>query len=172
MEMSSLRSNLSTITDIVFFCGTAIDVRSFFSRNIHFFLRLCSLTIHVSLLIARGQRAFFFCDGLKCCWHTVISAQCSECQRGEKFKTSADQRQGQPWISLKGSHRLQHTPHHNTTHQHTHTTPQAHPRHRHTPQHLYNLFLRDASNTHRYALDWLFDRFFYQTSTRSHFDLR
>ena len=69
MGINPLPGNLSTITDIVlFFLYTAIDVRSCLSsRNIHFFLRLCSLTIHDILLIARGQRAVFFCDGLKCC---------------------------------------------------------------------------------------------------------
>ena len=28
--------------------------------------------------------------------HNVISVQCSECQRGEKFETSADKRQEKP----------------------------------------------------------------------------
>ena len=50
------------------------------------------LTTHDTLLTAPGQRFFFvlvlcvFSSGLKRCWHTVIFAQCSECQRGEKFK--------------------------------------------------------------------------------------
>ena len=38
----------------------------------------------------------FFYDGLKWCLHHAIPVQCSECQSGEKFKTSADKRQEKP----------------------------------------------------------------------------
>ena len=53
------------------------------------------LTTHEALLTARGRRfplflsCAFFCHVLKCCSHNVISARCSECQRGVKFKQAA-----------------------------------------------------------------------------------
>ena len=38
----------------------------------------------------------FFHDGLKWCRHNVIPVQCSECQSGDKIKTSAGDRQEKP----------------------------------------------------------------------------
>ena len=52
MEITSLRSNLSTIADVIF-CGTATAVGSFFSPRLVPFL-----TIHDTLLTARGRRGF------------------------------------------------------------------------------------------------------------------
>ena len=65
MEMNLLRGILSTIT----FFGTAMDVRScFFSPQHSLLTSFVFLTIHDTLLIARGQRTFFFlCDDLERC---------------------------------------------------------------------------------------------------------
>ena len=63
IKITHLRGNLSTITDIVLSFYAAIGVRScfFFLRNIHFFLRLCSLTVRDdSCWSRRGQRALSF----------------------------------------------------------------------------------------------------------------
>ena len=52
--------NLCTTTETVLFCGTAIDVRSFFfPRNMPFPTLVVFLTIHDTLLTALGQRTFF-----------------------------------------------------------------------------------------------------------------
>ena len=51
---------------------------------------------YCKLLFARGRRAslsFFFCDGLKWCWHETTSTLSSECQCGENFQRNADTRQ-------------------------------------------------------------------------------
>ena len=50
--------NLSMMTDIVFFCGSATDVRFFFPRNVPFQTSVVFSTLHETLLIARGQRSF------------------------------------------------------------------------------------------------------------------
>ena len=52
-----------------------------------------SFEFHVSLCFL-----FFFKknNGHKWYWHNVIAVQCSECQCGEKFKTSAGERQEKP----------------------------------------------------------------------------
>ena len=98
MDIDSLRFYLltitDTITDITFFLWNRMDVGSFvfFSRNVPFLTSVVFLTLHDTLLTTRRRRGFnvllffvfFFCDGL---------AQCSECQRGENFKTSAGERQ-------------------------------------------------------------------------------
>ena len=58
---------------------------------------VCSFEFHVSLCFF----SFFLNDGLKWYWHNVIAVQCSECQCGEKFKTSAGERQGETMPLLK-----------------------------------------------------------------------
>ena len=55
----------------------------------------CSFKVRV-MRRAFPQSKFFFFDGFKCCRHNTIPVQCSECQSGEKFKTSADKRQETP----------------------------------------------------------------------------
>ena len=61
MEINSLQGTLSTIPDVVLFCGTAFDVRScfFFPHNIPFPTSVVLLTRHCTLLTARGRRVFF-----------------------------------------------------------------------------------------------------------------
>ena len=54
--------------------------RNFFTPQDSLPTSVVFLAIHDALLIARGQRTFFFCDGLKCCVRDVISVECSECQ--------------------------------------------------------------------------------------------
>ena len=63
MDINSLRGNLSTISDIVFSCGTVIDVRScfvFFFTQRPFQTSVVFLTIHDTMLSARGT-LFCFC---------------------------------------------------------------------------------------------------------------
>ena len=56
MEVDPLWGNSCTIADIVVFCGTVIDARScFFPRNIPFQTSVVFLTIHNTLLTARGR---------------------------------------------------------------------------------------------------------------------
>ena len=58
----SLRGDFCTITDSVLFCGTAIDVRSYFFHA------------HDTLLTARGQQTFFFLR-----WSHMLLALCFFC---------------------------------------------------------------------------------------------
>ena len=49
-----------------------------------------------SILRVEGRLTHAVNDGLKWYSHNVIAVQCSECQCGEKFKTSAGERQEKP----------------------------------------------------------------------------
>ena len=68
MEINPLLGNLCTIT-VILFCGTAIAV---IPRNITFPTFVVFLTIHDTLLTARGRRFSLFLSnaffgGFKCC---------------------------------------------------------------------------------------------------------
>ena len=63
MEINSSRANFCTSTDLVLFCGTAIDVRSFFHTTFPS-TSVVFLTIHDTLLTADKRRVF--CVSVSC----------------------------------------------------------------------------------------------------------
>ena len=68
MVVKSVRGDLSTITDIIFSCGTVMDV-GFFFHTTSFLTSVVSLTLHDTLLTTRGRRGFivfFINDVLEC----------------------------------------------------------------------------------------------------------
>ena len=147
MERNSLCGNLSTFTD--FFCFLRYShwrAILFSLRNIHFFLRLCSLTIHDTLLIARW--AFFFLRWSRMLLTHGFQRSASQNKRGP---TTGSNHESLSRIATDHTttHNttLHYTTHHNTPH---HTTPH-HTQHntlqQPQPQPQTKFFLRDTSNS-------------------------